>query len=247
MDDSQLLRYSRQIMLPQIGIEGQERLGNSKILIIGLGGLGSPVAMYLAAAGVGQLQLCDFDRVDLSNLQRQIIHNNDDIGKPKVESARESLLMLNPLVEVITINKRLENESLITQVKQVDAVIDCSDNLITRFAINSACVATQTPLISGATIRMEGQITVFLNDINSSCYRCLYPSNADLEETCTQTGVLAPMAGLIGSLQALEAMKIIMRVGKILAGQLLLIDGLNMEINQIKLTKNSDCPICCQP
>ncbi len=246
MDDSQLLRYSRQIMLPQVGIEGQERLNNSKVLIIGLGGLGSPVAMYLAAAGIGQLRLCDFDIVDLSNLQRQIIHNNDDIGKPKVESARESLLALNPLVEVIEIQQRLTDYSLLEQVKQVDVVLDCSDNLPTRFAINSACVTTKTPLVSGAAIRMEGQIAVFLNDINSPCYRCLYSSDADLTETCSQTGILAPMVGLIGSLQALEAMKIIMTVGKILTGQLLLIDGLNMEINQLKLTKNPNCSVCCQ-
>ncbi|MCK5877435.1 MAG: molybdopterin-synthase adenylyltransferase MoeB [Candidatus Marithrix sp.] len=246
MDDSQLLRYSRQIMLPQVGIEGQERLANSKILIIGLGGLGSPAAMYLAAAGVGQLRLCDFDQVDLSNLQRQIIHNTADIGKSKVASAHESLLALNPLIEIIPIAKRLEQESLLKQVKQVDIVLDCSDNLPTRFAINSACVVTKTPLISGAAIRMEGQITVFLNDKNSPCYRCLYPSNANLEETCSQTGILAPMVGLIGSLQALEAMKIIMGVGKVLAGKLLLIDGLSMEINQLKLNKDSACPTCCQ-
>ncbi|MFK5969493.1 MAG: molybdopterin-synthase adenylyltransferase MoeB [Candidatus Marithrix sp.] len=246
MDDSQLLRYSRQIMLPQVGIEGQECLNNSKVLIIGLGGLGSPVAMYLAAAGVGQLRLCDFDTVDLSNLQRQIIHNNNDIGKFKVESARESLLALNPLVEVIAIKQRLTNETLLTQVKQVDVVLDCSDNLPTRFAINSACVMAQTPLVSGAAIRMEGQIVVFLNDTDSPCYRCLYPSDTDLTETCSQTGILAPLVGLIGSLQALEAMKIIMTVGKILTGQLLLVDGLNMEINQLKLTKNPNCSVCCQ-
>lgn len=246
MDDSQLLRYSRQIMLPQVGIEGQERLCNSKVLIIGLGGLGSPVAMYLAAAGVGQLRLCDFDSVELSNLQRQIIHNNEDIGKLKVESAREKLLALNPLVKTIPIAQRLENEILLEQVKQVDVVLDCSDNLPTRFAINTACVETQTPLVSGAAIRMEGQITVFLNDANSPCYRCLYPSDADLTETCSQTGILAPMVGLIGSLQALEAMKIIMAVGTNLAGQLLLIDGLSMEINRLKLTKNLNCSVCCK-
>ncbi len=246
MDDSQLLRYSRQIMLPQIGIEGQERLCNSKVLIIGLGGLGSPVAMYLAAAGVGQLRLCDFDIVDISNLQRQIIHNNDDIGKLKVESAREKLLALNPLVKIIPIAQRLENDDLLEQVKQVDVVLDCSDNLPTRFSINAACVKTQTPLVSGAAIRMEGQITVFLNDTNSPCYRCLYPSDVDLTETCSQTGILAPMVGLIGSLQALEAMKIIMAVGNTLTGQLLLVDGLSMDINQLKLTKNLNCSVCCK-
>ncbi|RKZ42263.1 MAG: molybdopterin-synthase adenylyltransferase MoeB [Gammaproteobacteria bacterium] len=245
MDDAQLLRYSRQILLPQVGIENQERLLNSKVLIIGMGGLGSPAAMYLAAAGVGHLLLCDFDVVDLSNLQRQIIHNTDDIGKPKVESARDSLLALNPLIKITPLYQQLDHDALAKQISQVDVVLDCSDNLPTRFAINQACVETQTPLVSGAAIRMEGQITVFRSDIpDSPCYRCLYPSKEALVETCTQTGILAPVVGIIGSLQALEAMKLIMGVGESLIGQLLLIDALNMEFNQMKLVKNPTCPTC---
>jgi len=245
MDDAQLLRYSRQILLPQVGIENQERLLNSKVLIIGMGGLGSPAAMYLAAAGVGHLLLCDFDVVDLSNLQRQIIHNTDDIGKPKVESAHNSLLALNPLIKITPLYQQLDNDALAKQVSQVDVVLDCSDNFPTRFAINQACVDTQTPLVSGAAIRMEGQISVFRSDIaDSPCYRCLYPGEEALVETCTQTGILAPVVGIIGSLQALEAMKLIMGVGEGLIGQLLLIDALNMEFNQIKLVKNPTCPTC---
>ncbi len=244
MDDAQLLRYSRQILLPQVGINAQERLLKSKVLIIGLGGLGSPVAMYLAAAGVGHLLLCDFDVVELSNLQRQIIHNTDDIGQSKVESARDSLFALNPLVKM-TLLQQLDNDALAEQISQVDVVLDCTDNLPTRFAINQACVDTQTPLVSGAAIRMEGQISVFRQDQSDSpCYRCLYSNEDALEETCTQTGILAPIVGIIGSLQALEAMKLIMNVGKTLTGQLLLFDALNMEINTIKLLKNPNCPVC---
>jgi len=245
MDDAQLLRYSRQILLPQVGIEGQERLLNAKVLIIGMGGLGSPAAMYLAAAGIGHLRLCDFDVVDLSNLQRQIIHNTNEIGKPKVESARETLLALNPLIEVTPLYQQLDDEALAEQVANVDVVLDCSDNLPTRFAINQACVNTKTPLVSGAAIRMEGQISVFRGYLpDSPCYRCLYPSDDDLNETCSQTGILAPIVGIIGSLQALEAMKVIMDVGETLTGELLLIDALNMEFNRVKLVKNQACPVC---
>jgi len=245
MDDAQLLRYSRQILLPQVGIEAQERLLNAKVLIIGMGGLGSPAAMYLAAAGIGHLRLCDFDVVDLSNLQRQIIHNTNEIGKPKVESARETLLALNPLIEVTPFYQQLDDKALAEQVANVDVVLDCSDNLPTRFAINQACVNTKTPLVSGAAIRMEGQISVFRGYLpDSPCYRCLYPSDDDINEICSQTGILAPIVGIIGSLQALEAMKVIMDVGETLTGELLLIDALNMEFNRVKLVKNQACPVC---
>jgi len=245
MDDTQLLRYSRQILLPQINIEGQERLLKAKVLIIGLGGLGSPVAMYLAAAGVGQLRLCDFDRVDLSNLQRQIIHHYDAIGKPKVESAGERLLALNPQIEVIPIYQQLEENALLAQVEQVDVVVDCSDNLATRLAINQACVQEKKPLVSGAAIRMEGQITVFINQlVTSPCYRCLYPMAQLPQESCTQTGILAPLVGIIGSMQAIETMKLIMGVGESLSGRLLLLDALTMEWCSMKLTKNPHCPTC---
>ena len=248
MDDEQLLRYSRQILLPQVEIEGQESLLNATVLIIGLGGLGSPVAMYLAAAGVGHLILCDFDSVDLSNLQRQIIHNTLNIGKPKVESARNSLLALNPQIKVTSLYQQLDEESLTKQIANVDIVIDCTDNLPTRFAINQACVQTKTPLISGAATRMEGQLSVFKGYLpDSPCYRCLYPSDDILSETCSQTGILAPLVGIIGSLQALEAMKVIMNVGDTLTGEVLLLDALTMEFNRIKLSKNKKCPICQCP
>ncbi|MCK5717108.1 MAG: molybdopterin-synthase adenylyltransferase MoeB [Thiomargarita sp.] len=246
MDDTQLLRYSRQILLPQVGIEGQERLQNANVLIIGLGGLGSPAAMYLAAAGVGHLWLCDFDVVDLSNLQRQIIHNTDDIDKSKVQSACETLHALNPLIKITPLCQQLSDEDLIEYVNKVDIVLDCSDNLPTRFAINQACVTTKTPLVSGAAIRMEGQISVFKGyQADSPCYRCLYPSDDALVETCTQTGILAPLVGIIGSFQALETLKIIIDIGDTLTGKVLLIDALNMEFNRITLLKNSQCPVCC--
>ena len=245
MNDEQLLRYSRQILLPQVEIEGQERLLNATVLIIGLGGLGSPVAMYLAAAGIGHLILCDFDSVDLSNLQRQIIHSTQDIGKPKVDSARDSLFALNPQIKVTPLYKQLDEESLTKQIANVDIVLDCTDNLPTRFAINQACVQTKTPLISGAATRMEGQLSVFKGYLpDSPCYRCLYPSDEILSETCSQTGILAPLVGIIGSLQALEAMKVIMNVGDTLTGEVLLLDALTMEFNRIKLAKNPKCPIC---
>ncbi len=247
MDDAQLLRYSRQILLPQIGIAGQECLNKAKILIVGTGGLGSPAAMYLTAAGVGQLSLCDFDVVDLSNLQRQSIHNTNDIGKLKVESAYETLLALNPHTKIVPISQQFDNNTLTEHVAKVDVVLDCTDNLSTRFAINQACVDARIPLVSGAAIRMEGQISVFRNDkLSSPCYRCLYPSKDALTETCSQTGILAPLVGIIGSLQALEAMKLIMGVGEILTGWLLLLDVLNMEFSRVKLRKNPACPVCTE-
>ena len=245
MNDTELLHYSRQILLPEIGIEGQQRLLNAKVLIIGLGGLGSPAAMYLAAAGVGHLYISDFDKVELSNLQRQIIHDSNDIGKYKVDSARESLLALNPSITVTPLDKLLANKALIEPINKVDIVLDCTDNLTSRLAINQICVQTKTPLISGAAIRMEGQISVFNSNLdNSPCYRCLYPNDEEIVETCTETGILAPMVGIIGSLQALEAMKQIIGIGNNLIGQLLLIDGITMEFQTIKVKKNPNCPTC---
>ncbi|WP_069469945.1 HesA/MoeB/ThiF family protein [Candidatus Marithrix sp. Canyon 246] len=245
MNDTELLHYSRQILLPEIGIEGQQRLLNAKILIIGLGGLGSPAAMYLAAAGVGHLYISDFDKVEQSNLQRQIIHNTNNIGKYKVDSARESLLALNPSITVTPLYKQLDHQALIEPVNKVDIVLDCTDNLKSRLAINQACVQTKTPLISGAAIRMEGQISVFNSNLeNTPCYRCLYPNNQEIVETCTETGILAPMVGIIGSLQALEAMKVIIGIGNNLIGQLLLIDGITMDFQTIKVKKNPKCPTC---
>ncbi len=245
MNDDQLLRYSRQIMLPQIDIEGQQKLLDARTLIIGAGGLGSPAAMYLAAAGVGEIAITDFDEVDLSNLQRQIIHTSADIGKPKVSSAEETMLAINPLIKVIPLNKRLENEALEDEVRKADVVLDCCDNFTTRFAVNSACVKTGTPLVSGAAIRFEGQLSVFIpSEENSPCYNCLYPNQGELAESCTQTGVVAPITGIIGSMQALEAIKIITNIGTVLCGKVLLLDGMSMECHSMVLPRNPNCPTC---
>lgn len=245
MDDPQLLRYSRQILLPQIGIEGQQRLLAARVLIIGVGGLGSPVAMYLAASGVGHLVLVDHDKVELSNLQRQIAHTTDRIGIAKVTSAQHTLAALNPEVQVTAIVGQLDPETLVEQVQQADAVVDCSDNFATRFALNRVCVANKTPLISGAAIRLEGQVAVFRSDhADSPCYRCLYKDMDELAESCSQTGVLAPLVGIIGSIQATETIKVLLDIGETLTGRLLVLDALSMEWRNIKLRKDPDCPVC---
>ncbi len=244
MKDEQLLRYSRQILLPDIGIEGQERLHSSRVLIVGLGGLGSPVAMYLAAAGVGTLVLVDFDQVDLSNLQRQIIHTTERIGMHKVDSAKETLLALNPGCRVETVAKRLNEIELAAQIKKSDLVIDASDNFDTRFAVNSACVAGGIPLVSGAAIRMEGQVSVFGNQPGGPCYRCLYNDQGRMDESCSENGILAPVAGIIGSIQATEAIKVLTGAGETLNGRLLLLDALRMEWRTLKLKADPNCPVC---
>ncbi|MCU7798114.1 MAG: molybdopterin-synthase adenylyltransferase MoeB [Candidatus Thiodiazotropha sp. (ex Myrtea spinifera)] len=246
MNDEQLLRYSRQIMLPSIGIEGQERLASSRALIIGLGGLGSPVSMYLAAAGIGTLVLVDFDKVDLTNLQRQIVHTTAGIGRPKVESARDTLQALNPETEILTIDHPLEGDALSKQVELADVVIDGTDNFTTRFAINLACHKKRTPLISGAAIRMEGQVSVFSGQPGDPCYHCLYPSEGQIDETCSANGVLAPLVGVVGSIQAIEAIKVLTRAGTPLIGKLLLFDALQMEWRTIGLRPDPACPICSQ-
>jgi len=245
MNDQQLLRYSRQIMLPQMGIEGQQHLSKARILIIGMGGLGSPVALYLAAAGAGELTLVDDDKVDLSNLQRQIIHSTDDIGRAKVDSARLRLQAINPECHIIGIPQRLDLQALIEQAQLADVVIDACDNFETRFMINEACVQTRTPLVSGAAIRLEGQVTVFRNDLdNSPCYHCLYKDEGELDQSCSTNGVLAPVVGIIGSIQAVEAIKIIAGFGEDLNGKLLLLDANTMEWRTIKLKKDPACPVC---
>ena len=244
MDDNQLLRYSRQIMLPQLDVAGQEKLLASSALIIGMGGLGSPAAMYLAAAGVGHLVLVDFDEVELSNLQRQIMHSTADIGRPKVESGRDSLQRLNPDVEITLLDHKLEGKELQEWVAKVDVVLDGSDNFATRFAINDACVATKTPLVSGAAIRMEGQVSVYLNDGTGPCYRCLYKDEGELDMRCSTNGVLAPVVGVIGSIQATEAIKVLTGVGETLHGRLLLLDAQHMEWRSLKLKKDPACPVC---
>ncbi|OGT32934.1 MAG: molybdopterin-synthase adenylyltransferase MoeB [Gammaproteobacteria bacterium RBG_16_51_14] len=245
MNDDQLLRYSRQMMLPEIDAAGQERLADSRVLIIGLGGLGSSASIYLAAAGVGHLVLVDFDNVDLSNLQRQIVHGTGDIHRPKVDSARDHLLALNPCITVTTVNRKLEDAELDAEVLKADVVVDASDNFKTRFSINKACFKNLTPLVSAAAIRFEGQISVFNpGDVNSPCYHCLYHEEAIVDETCTANGVLAPLPGIIGSIQASETLKLLMNIGQTLQGKLLLFDILNMEWHQAILPKDPDCPVC---
>ena len=245
MNDDQLLRYSRQILLPQFGIEGQQALLDAHVLIVGLGGLGSPVAMYLAAAGVGQLTLADHDTVDLSNLQRQILHRSANIGQPKVDSAQHNLAELNDGVQINTLNRKLDDESLDALVDQVDAVVDATDNFDIRFAINRACVRHKKPLVSGAAIRLEGQVSVFdMRHADSPCYRCLYDENGAEAETCSENGVMSPMVGIIGSIQALETIKLISGLGAPLTGQLLITDGLHQEWRSMKLRKDPDCPVC---
>ncbi len=244
MTDDELLRYSRQILLPDFDIEGQERLRQSHALIVGLGGLGSAVAMYLAAAGVGRLTLVDFDRVDLSNLQRQIVHRTADIGRPKVESARDTLLALNPLIEVIPIPRALDEAELLQQVEQADVVMDACDNLPVRLAINAACVRARVPLVSGAAIRLEGQVLVWRPGGEGACYRCLYRDAGMNPETCAQTGVLAPVVGVIGSLQAVEAIKVLTGLGETLHGRLLLLDAARMEWRLMKVRRWPGCPAC---
>jgi molybdopterin/thiamine biosynthesis adenylyltransferase len=244
MNDDDLLRYSRQIMLPSIGIEGQERLLDSHVLIIGLGGLGSPVAMYLSAAGVGRMTLVDFDKVDLSNLQRQIAHTTESIGTAKVESARSSALQINPGCRIETINHLLDETELNAQVEKADLVLDCSDNFNTRFAINDACVAAGKPLVSGAAIRLEGQVSVFSGKAGDPCYRCLYGIMGDIEETCAENGVLAPVVGIIGCIQATEAIKVLTGAGTSLNGRLLILDALHMDWRSLKLKADPNCPVC---
>ena len=242
MDDKQLLRYSRHILLPQIDVRGQEKLLASRVLIIGLGGLGSPVAMYLAASGVGNLVLVDHDRVDLTNLQRQIVHATERVGQDKTTSAAQGLAALNPGVRVTTINQKLEGAALEEQVQQVDAVVDTTDNFASRFAINAACMRAGKPLVSGAVVRFEGQVAVF--PPGGPCYRCLYAEGGGPDEACATLGVLAPAAGIIGSIQAVETLKLLLGIGQTLAGRLLLFDALNMEWREIRLRKDPQCPVC---
>jgi molybdopterin/thiamine biosynthesis adenylyltransferase len=244
MNDDQLLRYSRQIMLPAIGIEGQERLLAARVLVVGLGGLGSPVAMYLAAAGVGTLVVVDFDDVDLSNLQRQILHTSEHIGIPKVSSALQGLKALNPEVRIEGYKSRITQDTLPALIAEADAVVDCCDNFTTRFAVNAACFRAGVPLISGAAIRTEGQVAVFGGKQSGPCYQCLYPSEGNLDETCSANGVLAPVVGIIGSIQATEALKVLTGAGDPLYGRLLLMDALSMEFRTVRLPADPDCPVC---
>ena len=246
MNDDQLLRYSRHILLPDIGIEGQQKLHDAHALIIGAGGLGSPVALYLAASGVGTLTLVDDDTVDLTNLQRQIIHRTSSVGTPKVDSARASLAEINPDVRVTALNERADRKRLLELVAQADIVIDCSDNFATRYALNQACVGLKKPFVSGAATRFDGQVAVFdMRQASSPCYHCLYPEQPDaLETRCAIMGVLAPLVGIIGSMQAAEALKVLVGMGTPLCGRLLVMDALHMELRTVKLSRDPACPVC---
>ncbi|MBF8728126.1 molybdopterin-synthase adenylyltransferase MoeB [Pseudomonas putida] len=245
LSDQELLRYSRQVLLSQIDIDGQLRLKHSKALIVGLGGLGSPVALYLAAAGVGELHLADFDTVDLTNLQRQVIHDSASVGMSKVDSALQRLQAINPEIDLVAHRQALDEGSLAAAVAAVDLVLDCSDNFGTREAVNAACVAAAKPLVSGAAIRLEGQLSVFdpRRDY-SPCYHCLYGHGSEAELTCSEAGVIGPLVGLVGSLQALEAMKLLAGFGEPLVGRLLLIDALGTRIRELRVKRDPGCSVC---
>lgn len=245
MNEEQLQRYSRHITLPQVDAAGQRKLLNARVLVVGVGGLGSPIAIYLAAAGIGTLVLVDYDTVELSNLQRQVVHRTEDVGRPKVESARDHLHELNPEIQLIAINGQLDGAALTEQVRLADVVVDASDNFETRFLLNAACVRERTPLVSGAAIRLEGQVTVFHNErADAPCYRCLYRDEGGEGDTCSLTGVLAPVVGIIGTVQATEVIKVLLGIGDTLDGRLLLLDALNMEWRTLRLRKDPDCPVC---
>lgn len=245
LTDNELLRYSRQILLPQVDVDGQLRLKDSRVLIVGLGGLGAPVALYLAAAGVGELHLADFDSVDLTNLQRQIIHDTSTVGSAKVDSAIARLQAINPEVKLLAHRQALDADSLDAAVAAVDLVLDCCDNFGTREAVNAACVAAKKPLVSGAAIRLEGQLSVFdPRRDDSPCYHCLYGHGSEAELTCSEAGVVGPLVGMVGSLQALEALKLLAGFGEPLVGRLLLIDALGSRFRELRVKRDPQCSVC---
>ena len=246
MNDHQLLRYSRHILLPQIGVEGQDAIVNARALVIGAGGLGSPAAYYLASAGIGTLVLADGDTVDLTNLQRQILHRTASVGRQKAESGRDTLAEINPECHVIPVLERLSGARLDEEVAQADVVLDCCDNFATRHAVNRACVKFRKPLVSGAAIRFDGQVAVFDSRLpDAPCYHCLFPEGQDVEEVrCAVMGVFAPLTGIIGTVQAAEALKLIAGVGQSLAGRLLLLDGMGMKRREIRVPHDPACPVC---
>jgi molybdopterin-synthase adenylyltransferase len=246
MNDNQLLRYSRHILLPQIEYAGQEKLTKSHALIVGAGGLGSPVALYLAASGVGKLTICDFDNVDLTNLQRQIIHTTASIGINKAVSAQQTIYEVNPEVAVNSIQQKSSESEFKALAESADVVIDCSDNFATRYALNRICLTIKKPLVSGAAINFEGQVTVYdFRHDNSPCYHCLFPNTGrDQEMRCAENGVFAPLVGMIGTTQAAEALKLILNIGESLQGRLLLLDALSMQWHEIKLSRDPVCAVC---
>lgn len=249
MTDEQLLRYSRHILLEEIGVEGQERILQSHALVIGAGGLGSPVALYLGTAGVGRITLVDHDSVDLTNLQRQIAHDMQRVGQPKAQSAARAIAAINPEVLVRPLVQRADAQLLHELVAQADVVLDCCDNFATRQAVNRACVAHRKPLVSGAAIRFDGQISVFdVRSEASPCYACVFPASHAPEETrCATLGVFAPLVGIIGAMQAAEALKILAGTGTSLAGRLQMLDGRSMEWSEVRATRDARCPVCAPP
>jgi molybdopterin/thiamine biosynthesis adenylyltransferase len=246
MDDQQLLRYSRHILLDELGIEGQRKLLAAHALVIGAGGLGSPVALYLGTAGVGRITLVDHDVVDLTNLQRQIAHRLSRVGQPKAESARQSILELNPDVDVVARVQRADAALLDTLVAEADVVLDCSDNFATRHAVNAACVAHQRPLVSGAAVGFDAQLSVYDTRVaNAPCYACIFPAESTVQETaCATMGVFAPLVGIIGSMQAAEALKLLAGIGSPLAGRLQMLDARTMEWTQIAVQRSALCAVC---
>jgi molybdopterin/thiamine biosynthesis adenylyltransferase len=246
MDDDQLLRYSRHILLDEIGVEGQQRILDGHALVIGAGGLGSPVALYLGTAGVGRITLVDHDTVDVTNLQRQIAHNLSRVGQPKATSAKQTIAAINPDVQVDAVVHRADAAWLDEAVARADVVLDCSDNFQTRHAVNAACVAARKPLVSGAAIGFDGQISVYdTRDAEAPCYACLFPPEATFEEVrCATMGVFAPLVGIIGSMQAAEALKLLAGVGSSLAGRLQMLDARRMEWTEIRLPRQAACPVC---
>jgi len=248
MNDHQLLRYSRHILLDDIGIDGQQRLLDAHALVIGAGGLGSPAALYLASAGIGHITLVDDDEVDLTNLQRQVMHTSERIGQPKVESGRTAMLAINPEITVTAISERASGDRLRELVRQATVVLDCTDNFATRHAINRACVEEGKPLVSGAAIRFDGQLAVFdTRQTDAPCYACLFPEDSGFEDVaCSTMGVFAPLVGVVGAMQAAEAMKLVMGIGEPLAGRLLLLDGRAMEWSTVRVARNPSCPVCAK-
>lgn len=246
MNDSQLQRYGRHILLDEIGIEGQQRLRSARVLIVGLGGLGSPAALYLAASGVGQLTLCDNDCVDLSNLQRQIAHRTSTIGLSKVSSARTAIQDINPETICVEVPLRVDQIRLAELVENADIVLDCSDNFATRYAINRACLAYHKPLVSGAAILFSGQAAVFdFRQSDAACYNCLFPEDAESEELrCATTGIFAPLTGIIGTIQAAEALKLLAGISTGLSGKLLTVEAIDMDIRKSSFQKDPHCPVC---
>lgn len=246
MNDDQLLRYSRHILLNEIGVEGQQRILDGHALIVGAGGLGSPVALYLGSAGVGRITVVDHDVVDMTNLQRQIAHSMAQVGQPKAQSIQSAIGAINPEVLVTPLVARADAALLETLLPEVDVVLDCCDNFATRQAINAACVKHRKPLVSGAAIRFDGQISVYDSRAsNSPCYACVFPPDTVFEETrCATMGVFAPLVGIIGSLQAAEALKLLSHAGQTLNGRLLMLDGRSMEFTEVRLPRNAHCPVC---